>query len=104
MLGDNGPMVGNRVGTATIMFTDLVASTELRASLGETAADRLVMGAGEVFGEVGEGRVEKTEERAEGSLVTAVGSGGDQQEVAVGVRRQTRDQLVTLVHDSLSRQ
>jgi class 3 adenylate cyclase len=30
-----------RIGTATVMFTDLVASTELRQRLGEDAADRL---------------------------------------------------------------
>ncbi len=33
-------MVG-RPGTATILFTDLVGSTELRVALGEAAADRL---------------------------------------------------------------
>jgi class 3 adenylate cyclase len=32
-----------RVGTATVLFTDLVASTELRSVLGEVTADRLAL-------------------------------------------------------------
>ena len=52
--------------------------------------DLLARGSGQVFGEVGEGRVEQREQRAEGVVLAAVRGRGDEDEVAVLVAAERR--------------
>src|SRR4051812_9761084 len=71
-----------------------VRAPPLHQVSGKSAPVRGLVGSAQIIGKILELRIQQCEERAKGSFISAVGSGGNEDQVAIGFFRQLRKEFV----------